>query len=319
MDLPLLARQMFVDVLAPALLAFAILMIPRRIPEQTGKRSKKDESPTLDWRGPLALAIAYVTSHVLAEGWTGFPPRNALNWLTWMVVFAGVVGLVEGLWHRPRWATIPFRVAIVGATLWYLLQSPIQWTWTETSQDVKWLAALGGGTLLIWFLTNVGLERPSSRTFVVTMGVILALTAISLALTGSVRLGQRAGAAAAAVGGIWLASVLPGGSQRVVGRGTVCVFTILLVGLVLNGHYTSELPASAALLLATSPLAILLTYIIPIGRDRRPWLAASVPVIGATILAGTATGFAVADHLAVQAADSESGEYDPYENFSPDG
>lgn len=319
MDLSLVARQMFVDVIAPAMVALVLLLLPRRNAGEAGTSTR----PLLDWRGPIALALAYVTSHLLAEGWVGFPPRNALNWLTVMIAVAGIVGVVDGAWQRPKWGTLPLRIALVGAMLWFVLQSPIQWTWTETSQDVMWLSAFGVGTLVILCALNTGRVGATSRTFVVMMGIVLALTAVSLALTGSVRLAQRAGAGAAALGGILLAGVLPGGSVRTVGRGIATVFVIMLVGLVLNGYYTSELPAAAAILLACAPATLLIARLWP-RQDasstdrRRSWMMATASVLGATIMAGIATGFAVADHLEVQAADSETDEYDPYADFSPD-
>jgi hypothetical protein len=134
---------------------------------------------------------------------------------------------------------------------------------------------LGGLTLLaLAFLFGVervvsGLPPPSGWA---VLTVTASGCAFSFVVTGSLALGQLAGALVAGTGVALVLSLPTHGRLTPSG---VTAAAAVLTGLLLSGYFYSELPAPSALLLVASPLAPLA---VPrsVTRDRAGWVAALV-------------------------------------------
>src|ERR1700745_363219 len=51
--------------------------------------------------GAIAIGTGYLAGHVLAAGWSPFPPRHATHWLFWFAVI-GVIAAVADALVRPK-------------------------------------------------------------------------------------------------------------------------------------------------------------------------------------------------------------------------
>src|SRR5438270_13919645 len=51
--------------------------------------------------GAITIGAGYVAGHVLAAGWSPFPPRHAIHWLFWFAVI-GIITVAADTLVRPR-------------------------------------------------------------------------------------------------------------------------------------------------------------------------------------------------------------------------
>ena len=99
------------------------------------------------WPAALALAAGYATGHVLIQdGFAGWAPPAADQWLLHVAVVAGVAGCA-GLGKRSRmWV----RLALCALVAWVLVGKVPVSTWQTSNAALYWTAALGGGLFAWW-------------------------------------------------------------------------------------------------------------------------------------------------------------------------
>src|SRR5437016_5016279 len=80
--------------------------------------------------GAIAIGAGYVAGHVLAAGWSPFPPRHATHWLFWFAII-GVIAAAADALVRPK-GTVRFAAWVIICTIAcrLILQPKIQ-LWLE--------------------------------------------------------------------------------------------------------------------------------------------------------------------------------------------
>lgn len=161
------------------------------------------------WAG-AALALSAAIGHAALANVQGdvlMPPRNGYQWSAWYAVAVGGILLVPAR-IIPRLGLL----ALAAAVFWFLSIRPLHPHALSTGMAL----AMGSG-LLATGLALGGLLETALRTWPTTSSLLagtaaLATAAMAAALAGSLVLGQLAGTAAAACGGLtaaWLWSRKP--------------------------------------------------------------------------------------------------------------
>ncbi len=260
----------------PALLAATLVAIARSVaPDRAG------------WIAGVALGGGYVLGHGGFLGWPAFPARVAEQWIPYAAALAALAGVLAAV--TPRWLAWILRGGLLGAALALWLRPVMTYRWSGAA-SAAWLC----GLLALALAMCVSLDRvlpalaPAAAwsALVTTFGG----TAVALALSGSLALGELAGSAAAAAGGGLAASLFVTG--RAIGRDSVLVVVALSSGLLLCGTFYSELPRLSAVLLFLAPLA---SRVVPAGvhaRSRLRGAVAAATAVGLVVAVGAALAFA---------------------------
>ncbi|MEZ4270704.1 MAG: hypothetical protein R3C68_04510 [Myxococcota bacterium] len=195
------------------------------------------------------IGFALLAGYVGLVDWPAWPPNEATQWLVLIApLLGGVVGLSAWWSHRPvlRWG-LRF---ITTAVLLFLLLGPMrEYHWTST-QGVVWMVALGAVVLWLWRSTETLTQRCRSVGLVMALLSVAIFSAIALAASGSILLGQMAGMLAAGLGSTLIFSA--GALGQTVRSGAATVTVILLGAVIGLGYFYSALPASSALLLVAA-------------------------------------------------------------------
>ena len=210
---------------------------------------------------PCASGLGYICGHLMATGWTGFPPVDTTNWLPFFALVAALLGVVHQTSSLPAWVRLLVFALFSAGAMSLLLMPKLQREWTF-GQGMLWVGCLAAGIVALGIVCD-GLCRypPAPIATPVFLLIPCAGTAIALMLSGSILLGQLAAVLAATTFG----SVIPGFRQIAVGKGIAPVFATLLFALVASGYFFAELPAASALLLAVAPtLALVRTGKLPV-------------------------------------------------------
>jgi hypothetical protein len=236
-----------------------------------------------DALGPLAIAFAYLSGHLVITGWLPFPPADTTNWLPYFALAAAVFGTSCGVLATKAWARVFIFALISAGALGLLLKPKFQYG-CSLSEGCIWVACLAGALVLLAIILDA-LARRSATTVEVPafLLIICAGTFGALMLSGSMLLGQFAAVLGAAVFG----SLVFIARKVAFGRGIVPVFSLLVGALVVSGYFFAELPATSAVLLAFAPILAL----IPVGMPSKLLVFGiraafvSVPVALALVLA----------------------------------
>lgn len=250
-----------------------------------GRRSGRES--WLHWGPALALGAGYVVFHTMISR-PAFPPVEVTDRVPWIALAAMVFGLLESATPGPAWTRWENRLLLAALTLGLVL-GPVLASATEWRGQVVRLAALAALVLFCW----ANLEALASRASVAWLGsallAVCASTAGALLLSGHFMGFQLAGGLAAALGTVWVTSlVIP--ALRL-SRGGVPVLTATLAALLMLGNTYSSLPATSGLLLALAPVAAWAGWIGPVSR-LAPWLSSLVALAAVVLPLAAALGFA---------------------------
>jgi hypothetical protein len=223
----------------------------------------------------LAVSAALLACFVVASGWPRWLPVDATQRLFFLVGAAGLASLVVGA-LRSAQAHRLARALIYAALLPLLLRGPIQHAWTGYRAllwlAVLWLAALLAGWAVARSLAPAEDSAESAgalaehggpvrRRKIAGAGAIrlavLIAGAVCLGLSGSARLGLLLLALACGVAVIDALALAEGRSRW--RRADELVLSTSFLGLLLLGHFYSELAVWPALLLWAA-LALLAPY-----------------------------------------------------------
>jgi hypothetical protein len=236
----ILFSQICAGILIPAFVAGACVVVGQWIESQhkisTGK-----------YGVAFGLAAGFIAGYIATYGWPPFPPRESGQNLVWLAAAAAVCSLLKA---KPAWRNSSLAVLTTGLLLNRSLE--LQWlgarfSWTDNIVEV--LLVL---TLLFSFAWTVEkfaapMNSPWPLFTFMGLGICLSLT---LALSGSAKLGQAAGIFTAAVGALWFVALwrpLSGAEAALPFIATLYPAFLLL------GYFYADLPVVCALVLLAAP------------------------------------------------------------------
>lgn len=208
---------------------------------------------TQPWGPALAIAGAFAAAFVGLRGRPPFPPRDAQTWLVYLGAVAVLIAVAATVTakSRWRWGVMLASIVLIAATVWFIgrMQIPIiGW------RDFLMRMAVIAGCMVVWWLL---MDRLAARSKGVAVPLVLTLmasvAALALVNAHSLFLGQLAGASAAALGAIALAGFWF--RKLSIARGGVLTLTVVLLGVILAGHFFADLSMLDLILLAAAPLA----------------------------------------------------------------
>ncbi len=236
---------MFQTVLLPAILAGALWLAALRI----GRG--RDVGPGA-WGGALAIAVAYGCTQYFLLGWPPFPPRRAIEALFFVAIGAAAFGLLEGALRNRRGLLVLLRAVVIALALAAQFRVPMQNSWSGM-ETALWIGGAGLWTLLVWTaLDRLAQARPGISMPLV-LWLITSFGAGALVMGGVASAGQLAGGIAGALGAAAVLSLVLRGFR--LAHGAVGVWTLLVGGLLLQGHHFAEVPLPVVLVFGLVPLA----------------------------------------------------------------
>jgi hypothetical protein len=275
--------ELLLGILLPAVVALGALLVAwRPLPEAEPEGGQ-------GWGPPLALWLGYAAGHWALRGFPPFPPAESLDWLFWLAWAAGAAGCLEAAGRSAGWVRFATRALVSAAAVWLILRARLQSSSGLASAGL--VAATGCALLALWALLEGLAERRPGSSLPLVLWTTAAASSVSLVLSGSVVLGQLAGALAAALGALVVVSWWRPAAARF--RGAPAVAAVALGGLWISGAVYSELPLASALLLAAAPVAAWEGEA-PAVRRLKPWQATLARFLAALIPAAVAVAIAFA-------------------------
>lgn len=226
--------------LVPAGISIAVVWLSRRLlPQSVAHR----------YAFAGALATAFFVGYSLLP-WSRLMPERHWQWLPYLsavAVLLGPIRLAAGVFTVERWS-LYLLLAVICA--WLLVP-----TWTDLQPPRPIMIALLGAYL---FLLAAGLDllpdRLLGRRFLALLAMVSASVAVLLAASISLKFGQLAGIATAALAGCWASSLWR--AEAGMPRGLIPVFVALVAGLAFVGCIEPQPPRVGMLLAPAAPLAL---------------------------------------------------------------
>jgi hypothetical protein len=235
----------------------------------------RDKPQLADTVRLLGLGIAAALPPLWVVQALNLPPKEAADWIPWILLGAVVLGLL-GLqcpWRRGLAFLLFFGLVVFSQT-----SSALHYQWSP-GQGTIWVVAL---TVALSLQTESWRRLPLTGAWVwFVSGAYLGLVAGTLLVSGSASLGQRAGIAAAGVGSVFLWSFLPWARSHVPDLRQVSPLLGTISGaLLIQGHLYADVLFGPLVLLLLAPLAAWLLSLV----QKRPWITAGV-LLGLSVLA----------------------------------
>jgi len=211
--------------------------------------------------GAIAIGAGYVAGHVLAAGWSPFPPRNATHWLFWFAVIGVIAAVADAVVRLKGTVRLLTWAIICTMACRLILQPKFSYAWSAAEGWLR-VFAIALGVVVLTCCLDLVERRPFGAATLFSVTTILCGGAfIALILSGSLLLGQLACilSAIAATGFLLIIAV----TTPFHPRGAAALLSLVCVGLWLSGFFYAELPAASALLLALAPAIALL----PVGKE----------------------------------------------------
>jgi len=211
--------------------------------------------------GAIAIGAGYVAGHVLAAGWSPFPPRHATHWLFWFAVI-GVVAAVADALVRPKGTVRLVSWAIICPIACRLILQPkFSYAWSAAEGWLRVLAIAFGIVVLTFCLDRVERRPFGTATLFSVATVLCGGTCVALILSGSLLLGQLASALSAIAVACFLLIIAVRAPFHP--SGAAAPLSLVCAGLWLSGFFYAELPGASALLLGLAPALALL----PVAKE----------------------------------------------------
>jgi hypothetical protein len=206
--------------------------------------------------GAVAIGAGYVAGHVLAAGWSPFPPRHATHWLFWFAVI-GVIAAVADALVRPKGTVRLVAWAIICTIACRLILQPkFSYAWSAAE---GWLLvfAIALGIVVLTFCLDLVERSPFGTATLFSVTTVLCGGAcVALILSGSLLLGQLACILSTTVATCFLLIIALRAPFHP--SGAAAPLSLVCAGLLLSGFFYAELPTASALLLALAPATALL-------------------------------------------------------------
>jgi hypothetical protein len=273
----LTARDVWLGIMLPAVLAAATMFVAHRaIKRRVGRRVSRT------WSAPLAVALGVFTGTLALFGWPGVPPLDATEWPVLLILPLAAIAVVDARSDLVPPARFAIALAVVAVSLWLIARPLLE----GDALGERPLEELALAAVLITAAT-ASLEAISARgtagAFTAILLAAIGGAALTLAMSGSQRLGQMAAALAAALGGGLVAGVVLGRGPAP--RGLALVVGLTYLELLICGYLYAELTAGNFVLLAIAPQAAWLAH--PWVR-RGAWAAQAWQVACVALVAGLA-------------------------------
>jgi hypothetical protein len=212
--------------------------------------------------GAIAIGTGYVAGHVLAAGWSPFPPRTATHWLFWFAVIGVIAAAADALIRPKRTVRLVTWVIICTIACRLILQPKFSYAWSA-AEGWLWVFVIALGVVVLACCLDLFERRPfgAATLFSVTT-VLCGGTCIALMLSGSLLLAQLACILTAIAAVCFLPIIAVPAPFHT--SGAAAPLSLLCAGLWLSGFFYAELPAASALLFALAPAMVLL----PMGKKR---------------------------------------------------
>src|SRR5438105_3926567 len=142
--------------------------------------------------GAIAIGAGYVAGHVLAAGWSPFPPRYATHWLFWFAVIGVITAAADAL-VRPRGTVRLVTWAIICTIACRLILQPkFSYSWSAAEGWLR-VFSIALGVMVLTCCLDLVERRPfgPATLFSVTT-VVCGGACVALSLSGSLLLGQLA-------------------------------------------------------------------------------------------------------------------------------
>lgn len=234
----------------------------------------------------LAIALGYVAGHVGLFGWPAFPPVESWQWLVYLALTAGLVGVLAGLALIPDWLHRGLAWLLLAIAPWLLLKILLPAEWS-TLHIRAWLGGFSIAFIAFWTSLDALARRRPGPAMPLILLITISAGSFVLLESANARLAQLAGVLAAAiVPALIVATWRPGVSLA---GGAALVTGIVLCGLLATGHANNygDVPAIAFVLIAAAPT---LAWAAEFSALRRlkPWKALLLRLIPFLAAAGAA-------------------------------
>ena len=180
-------------------------------------------------------------------------------------------------------------VAALSVLITWLIARPLfESTWQDVpGSGVFWIAGIALATTVWWAILDAQAAASAGGAFSTGLLIVLGLSSATLSMTGSMVLGQFAGALAAALAAVAAFSWFARGVS--LARGGMLVVAVLFVPLVASSleQFYSAMPLIYAALLLASPLCGAIADV-PGVRPRRPTIRAVVRIVAMSLPAAVA-------------------------------
>ena len=230
----------------------------------------------------LGIGTGYFVGHLFVTGWMVFPPKDTTNWLPFFAVATAIVSGVCRMLALRTSLRLLVLFLISTLALRLLLKPRFEYGWLPFEGYV-WISLLAATVVLVAVILDAVVSVSIQPIELPLLLLLLSAGSFAvLILSGSLLLSQFAAILGGAVFGIL--ALIAGKINP--GLGTIPVFALLLVNLLVSGCSFAELPASCAILIALAPAMALL----PVARLSVPAVPVravlvSVPILVALFLA----------------------------------
>ncbi len=221
------------------------------------------------WTGAAAVGLGFAAGQFGLSGFQGLLPIEASGWLSHLAMLSIVVSFFYTQLKSRTRTHLVLRLVLSFAVPFLILQSMWKHSW-EPLWAAIWIASIGSAVFLFGVLQTRS-HRIIPKPSISLMQVILALgISLTLAGSGSMKLGQLGGMLTAALGVKLLLDMFrPNLTSNSTGETAIC--NILLPSLGLLGWFYSELPTASLVLLALTPALLLLANPGIQKISKKPW------------------------------------------------
>lgn len=254
----LIFKQLILGLFLPAVVGGGILIFAKSLASKREREHKKDWFS--GWLVAVALGAGYIVGYIGLEGLPPFPPREGVHWLCYLAI----IGLISGVfWYASRWGCLIVQIALSIVIPRLLLNSAFKYTWGPF-EGIIWWACLAVAIFIFWHIVQESFTiLPAGGSSPFVYFGLSGGTALILALSGSLRLGQHAGILVAVFAVSWIITLIGQRSEekwQVFPLKASPVVALLLSGIWMNGYFYEEVPAASAILLAIA------LFLAPVGR-----------------------------------------------------
>ena len=211
--------------------------------------------------GAIAIGGGYMAGHVLAAGWSPFPPRSATHWLFWFAVIGVIVAAADALVRQKGAIRLVTWAIICTIACRLILQPKFNYAWSA-AEGWLWVFAIALGAVGLTCTLNLIERGPFGPATLFSIATVLCAGAcVALMLSGSLLLGQLAGVLAGIAATCFFLIIAVRAASHP--SGSAAPLSLICAGLWLSGFFYAELPAASALLLTLAPAFALL----PVGKE----------------------------------------------------
>ncbi|MBK8481804.1 MAG: hypothetical protein IPL40_11590 [Proteobacteria bacterium] len=250
------------------------------------------------WGAALALAAGYIAGHWGLAGGPLSANNDVSQTLLYLAALGGALGALDALWQRPialRWG---LRLLACAGSAWLLVR-PLAAQGGPIAQYGLAAATVAGGMLAVWSILDGAAAREPGPGLGLALLLWVVAGAAVLVMAGTAAVGQLAGAAAAALGGLWVVTWRWPASGRLTSAAPV--LALVAVGQWAVGLLYAELPKASFVLLVLAPLGLVLVQLPRLARCR-PLTRHALRLGLVALLAIPAVALAARDYFAASAS-----------------